>query len=267
MPRKEMLKIYFPLYSLFGGAAYDFSTIKNGELFLSYPNNFNDPFDGAIIIDQSEFVKEFLKRRLDDNLVSAVFSEIVKDDSADAFDLIAKHNFMRKTFSYCKNLYSDKCEILLDIDVDKLKEECFNLYNEYIESIKKIRNEYGVACFTTNAPQNNMVMWAHYANNYRGFCCKFEFDYYDVDTPRDTKGTANILKHFYKVVYTKKFPFIDVKRLFNYPPNESHKNKYIYRFIERTLTLKHTQWKYENEYRVIIHKDSRLFEKTFSRNK
>ena len=34
MPRREMLKIDFPLYSIFGGAAYDFSTIKNGELFL-----------------------------------------------------------------------------------------------------------------------------------------------------------------------------------------------------------------------------------------
>ena len=63
MPRKETLKICFPLYSLFGGAAYDFSTIKNGELFLSYPQNFNDPFDGTILIDQTEFIKEFLCRR------------------------------------------------------------------------------------------------------------------------------------------------------------------------------------------------------------
>jgi hypothetical protein len=32
------------------------------------------------------------------------------------------------------------------------------------------------------------------------------------------------------------------------------------------LTLKHEQWSYENEYRIIIHKDSKLFKKTFSKN-
>lgn len=266
MPRKETLKICFPLYSLFGGAAYDFSTIKNGELFLSYPQNFNDPFDGTILIDQTEFIKEFLCRRFGEDFVSTVFSEITADKSANAFDWISQYNFAKKAFPNCKIPRSDKCQILSNIDADKLKEECTDLYNNYIESIKKIRNEYGVACFTTNAPQSNMVMWAHYANNYKGFCCEFEFNYYDVDTSRDTKGTSNILKHFHKVTYTKNFPFLDVKKLLDYSPDELNNNKYIYKFVEKSLTLKYKQWKYENEYRIIIHKDSKLFKKTFSKN-
>ena len=88
MPRREMLKIDFPLYSIFGGAAYDFSTIKNGELFLSYPDNFNDPFDGAILIDQTEFLKEILRRKFDDVFVSTLFSEASKNNFTDIFDFI-----------------------------------------------------------------------------------------------------------------------------------------------------------------------------------
>lgn len=266
MPRKKILKISFPLYSLFGGAAYDFSTIKNGDLFLSYPQNFNDPFDGAILIDQNEFTKEFLTRRFDERFVSIASSELQKHKSLDIFSLIDQYNFTRSNAPYGLPLYSDECSIFADIDTAKLKEEIAILYDSYIREIKKVRDEYGVACFTANAPQHNMVMWAHYANNYRGFCCEFVFDYYDADTIRDTKGTSNVLRHFHRVIYTKSFPFLNVKKLLDIPVEELHKNKYIHRFIERVLTLKHKQWNYENEYRIIIHKDSSHFKKVFDKN-
>lgn len=267
MPQREMLKIDFPLYSIFGGAAYDFSTIKNGELFLSYPDNFNDPFDGAILIDQTEFLKEVLRRRFNDKFVSTLFSEAPKNNFTDIFEFIKQYNFALTELPDALIMYSDDCSMFENIDANKLKQECLALYNDYIKTIRKIRNEYGVACFTTNTPETNMVMWAHYADNYKGFCCKFEFDYYDVDTPRDKKGTGNILKRFHKVTYTKQIPFIDVKEILKYSPEELGKSTYIHRFIEKVLTLKHEQWSYENEYRIIIHKDSKLFKKTFTQNK
>ena len=266
MSRRKMLEIYFPLYSMFGGAAYDFSTIKNGELFLSYPNNFNDPFDGAILINQIEFLKEVLRRQFNDKFVSTLFSEASKNHFTDIFEFIKQYSFALTELPDALIMYSDDCSMLANIDANKLKQDCLALYNDYIKAIGMIRNEYGVACFTKNTPETNMVMWAHYADNYKGFCCKFEFDHYDVDNPRDKKGTGNILKYFHEVTYTKQFPFIDVKKILKYSPEELGKSKYIHKFIENVLTLKHEQWSYEKEYRIIIHKDSKLFKKTFSKN-
>lgn len=111
-----------------------------------------------------------------------------------------------------------------------------------------------------------MVMWAHYADNYKGFCCEFEFDYYDVGTTLDIKGTSNIFNHFHKITYTKKFPIIDVKKLLDYSPDNLKNSKYIYRFVEKTLKLKHKQWAYEREFRLIIHKNSKFFKKIFDKN-
>ena len=267
MTQKNIHEFDFPIYSMFSGAFYDFSTIKNGELFLSYPDNFNDPFDGAILIDQTDFLKEILRRKFDDVFVSTLFLEASKKHSTDIFDFIKLYNFALTELPEALIMYSDDCSRFANIDANKLKQECLALYNDYIEAIRKIRNEYGVACFTTNTPDTNMVMWAHYADNYKGFCCKFEFNHYNVDAPRDKKGTGNILKHFHEVSYTKQFPFIDVKEILKYSPEELGKSKYIHKLIEKVLTLKHEQWSYENEYRIIIHKDSKLFKKTFTKNK
>ncbi|MBQ7789589.1 MAG: DUF2971 domain-containing protein [Clostridia bacterium] len=257
--------ISFPLYSLFSGEVYDFSTIKNGELFLSYPRNFNDPFDGAILIDLNEFIKEYLSRRFGEDIVTIIL-EFSNDKSEDVFSLLSRYKTVKTSIPICAEIYPEEFDFFSNIDVNKLKEDCLNLYNDYIIKIKEFRNEYGVACFTSNLPENNMVMWAHYANNYKGFCCKFEFDYYNVNTNRDTNGTANILKHFHKITYTNKIPCLNAKKLLDCPLDKIKTSKYINGFVKKALTLKHKQWKYENEYRIIIHKDSKFFEKTFNKN-
>lgn len=266
MPRKEILKISFPLYSLFSGAVYDFSTIRNAEMFLSYPLNFNDPFDGAILIDKNEFVNEYLIKLYGDNFVSVATSILGKSSFTDIFTLIEMYNLIRKENLCCMPEYLKEGDIFFGINAETVKKECFALYDAYIAEIKEVRNEYGVACFTANAPETNMAMWAYYANNYKGFCCKFEFDYYNVDTNFDTKGTSDLLKHFYKIKYTKKIPYLEARKLLSCPLNKVGKSKYIRNFVEKVLTLKNTQWKHENEYRLIIHKNSKLFPKTFHKN-
>lgn len=117
MPRKKTIKITYPLYTLFSGKAYNFSTIKKGDLFLAYPNTFNDPFDGAILVDQMEFIKEYLRRRFGESFVSIGYKEVFEKNLPDIFALIDQYNYLAKRMAFALSSYSKECELFLNIDV------------------------------------------------------------------------------------------------------------------------------------------------------
>ena len=243
------------LYSMFKGEDYDYDTIEKGEIFLSFPKKFNDPFDCAILIDKLSFERAFIKRELGEDFVNNspfedVFRAISFYNNCNAF---VPKKVLERDFSSFEG-----------VQTDGLKEKCDNLYNEYSKALDDIKNEYGVACFTTNLPQKNMVMWAHYANNYKGFCCQFELDFYDIDTNRDKKGTYRFAQHFRAVEYADSFVsnFVDVDQLLECNPEELKNNPYIRNFIEESFYKKYTQWSYENEHRLVINKNDTAFEKT-----
>lgn len=83
--------------------------------------------------------------------------------------------------------------------------------------------------------ENNLLMWAHYANNHKGICVGYEI-----------KIDSDILLK--KIKYTG----MEIKR---------KNSEDIFENMEKILTLgdsffiKHKNWSYENEYRI-VHLDS-----------
>ncbi len=61
-----------------------------------------------------------------------------------------------------------------------LDEKVIKKYNYPIEIIKELQNQYLngflIGCFTENDVCNCMPMWAHYANNHRGFCVEYKIN-------------------------------------------------------------------------------------------
>lgn len=113
-----------------------------------------------------------------------------------------------------------------------------------------------VTCLTSNGV-NSMPMWAHYANNHKGFCV--EYDMRDRENLKLTSTT-------FPVQYTNKR--VDITDLMDYQSKkiigtiESHialgKKEIIYNdltlvFMESFFNnIKHETWSYENEYRCIV---------------
>jgi Protein of unknown function (DUF2971) len=99
-------------------------------------------------------------------------------------------------------------------------------FNSFIEGIKPS----GV--FSVSEKKNDLLMWAHYADSYKGFVIGYHCE------PR-MKSDGD--KYLIKVSYSKKYPKFHVRDLLDDPK----------RCLRIMSTHKGMQWKYEEEWRLI----------------
>lgn len=102
---------------------------------------------------------------------------------------------------------------------------------------KIVCNQSGILCLTKNI--NSIIMWSHYANSHKGFCVGFKtskiIELIDCFRSKYLK-----LYDLDKVDYKKEYPKIDK---FTLSGNEINKIP---------LTIKSSEWTYEEEYRLIL---------------
>ena len=116
--------------------------------------------------------------------------------------------------------------------LDKMKEEKFAI----LDKIKEIRNE------------ENLQMWAHYANNHQGYCIKYKIDN---------------KKAFFKIMYEdNRIPTLSIPLNLYKKKKKSDKQKSETKLLEKyrylfilLLNIKHSSWSNEKEYRLICSKE------------
>jgi hypothetical protein len=138
--------------------------------------------------------------------------------------------------------------------------------NDYLRSINF--NNEKIFCLTKS--YDNFLMWSHYAESHRGFCIEFE-DYTDEELeelkskkifPKDApneklaiirnakpvqyKSTEEI-EEFVKNIPLKETDFMEY---YNSLKTIEEKNNLISK-IQHTSFIKHLDWKYEKELRII----------------
>lgn len=97
-----------------------------------------------------------------------------------------------------------------------------------------------VCCFSEHV--DNFLMWSHYANCYNGIC--IEYDLQEIDK-------TNTLS---PVIYTE-----ELIRARDFMTKEEFNNnisKGLFEAAIRAVISKHSQWSYENEWRIIKALDS-----------
>ena len=151
---KKIFK-YYPVSKL------SFKSLKSQTVYFASPRNFNDPYDCAI---------------------SVQFIDLTDEELNEMRDFFLKNREMPES---TKKVFSNSP-----------KEE---LKNKFCASVNKILTEYkedflnerGVCCFTEN--NDNLLMWSHYADIYKGFCLEFDTNY-------------EPFNKIEKVVYSKEMP-------------------------------------------------------------
>lgn len=118
--------------------------------------------------------------------------------------------------------------------------ECGGVARFAREDKENLRRVTGVSCFTTKP--GNSPMWAHYADNHQGIC--LEWDFPDIGEHfRLPNGVAKVIPLVLQpVTYTNERP---VTRMFA----DSIQAGGV---IADSVITKSTDWKYENEYRLIM---------------
>jgi hypothetical protein len=89
--------------------------------------------------------------------------------------------------------------------------------------------QFGVVCLTPRL--DNLLMWAHYANNGQGFCIEYEVDW-DHQTP-DIR--------YVPVQYSSAVPELCFSEAMFTP----------HQFLQRVIASKHSDWAYEQEVRLV----------------
>ena len=190
----EQNKIVPPrfLFKYYKNLEYEEDVLEHDRLHLDLPSGYNDVFDSARVVDDSE---------LDFILYNNQLDSIVKYTQCD---------YKKQVFEIL-NSCSIKLLHLSDVFAFLLQN---NIPSEIVESIKVrfceiLRNSQAfnnkIICFTEN--RESLLMWAHYADHLKGVCLCF-------DTWKDTK----LFSHVYKVDYTR---FRNRERNYNFYFNKS----------------------------------------------
>jgi len=159
------------------------SDLFDGNIYLSKPSEFNDPFDGVPRIDIPEFWEKVGRRML--------FKSSGIDLSLDG-----------------------------SIKEKKLIEQCIAEFTQ--DSMR-------VACFSEK--WDSLLMWAHYASSYKGFCIEY-----------DTKKIPSNIRRFL-------LPVIYQSSIYDSTNDFTGRQYNSFNF----LFFKSLEWEYENEWRIAVY--------------
>ena len=162
--------------------------ISNGLIYLSSPNDFNDPFDCdmkyrindkfvALMLlytfhENQGLIDIVLKRILKNAILIKIYRKIILYSLKKAEKNALKH----WKFSSCILVYKS---ILRKINKNKELHRGFIQIKEdgslkAKDAFSIFRNNCRIACFSEK--NDDILMWAHYADSNKGICIKFEVE-------------------------------------------------------------------------------------------
>lgn len=175
----EQCKTNLPrfLYKFYRNLEYAKDVIENDRLHLDMPSGYNDVFDSARVIDESEF--DFV---LYNNQIDSIVRYAPCEYKNLVFELLT---LCPSTLLYLSDVFAYLIQNNIPCDVvGKIK----SLFCQYLRNTQPFNNR--IICFTRN--KKSLLMWAHYAEHLKGVCLCF-----------DTKKDPELFKHVYKVDYTR----------------------------------------------------------------
>lgn len=188
------------------------------------------------------------------------------------FDIIYKKAPKELKSAYTKMQIELFCRLIARVEEEisfEIIEQVFfekRKLESILEEIKKVRDEQfvpafqcflqdlRVTCFSVSG-WDNQLMWAHYANSYRGICIEYDFSKitFDMGSLREVRysDTRPILS-----LRSIGLKAIDVMKMLNDPIKEyalkrAALNDENINFIIEQLTVKNSLWAYEQEWRLI----------------
>ncbi|EJT6665860.1 DUF2971 domain-containing protein [Clostridium perfringens] len=228
-------------------------SIENNTIWCSSPLNFNDPYDCALFINSHSILENNIesivpnldykeieevaadKNSYSDNIevcVEEILMEKFKIDlgNMEGYTTVTKE-LLHKMYDYMKKNCNIKKGNEKNFDIDAIR-SVIEIFKEDVDNIVQsefdsIRNNLAIACLSET--NDNILMWSHYANNHKGICLEYDFE------------EINNISTIFPVIYSNNTCDISDDIL-----NEN------YNFIIQKVLTKAENWKYENEWRIVV---------------
>lgn len=179
--------------------SYHKRMLTESEVFLASPANLNDPFDASLPFrySQAEMTPE------------NIFKKLIE---------VARRDWPEKSESELHTLAYER-------QMSGVFEDGSYWKDVHVETKNNVHQSFGILSLARN--NDNLLMWAHYANGHKGFCV-------GLDTDILYKTVKGILG---PVIYDDVFPELP---LFGGTTQS----------ILKMLTTKSVHWRYEEEFRL-----------------
>ena len=200
------------------------------SIWFSKPIMFNDPFDSNLKING--FERYF-------NCLPLYVNALGKNK--------LNEEYFQKTISNLKLQGKTETEIIEQIESDLISKDYPSLRMQFYELTKsydEISQSAGLLSLTSK--NNNLLMWAHYANNHEGICLEFS-----TTEPSERAKICTLADNSmtFKVDYIDYYPRALDMKLFD----STHVDR-----IRNLFLLKSKEWEYEEEWRVINKEGDKL---------
>ena len=204
-------KPYMPLFKYYSNPDYVKDAILNNRIHLEKPCDYNDIYDSSFYMNKDSLSVINIGPR--DNALKALERSLPVDDK----ERINKTDLT--TFEE-----NDKISKLMDIfckqNPDVNRESIENNFIQLISNNKlQQAPNIRLSCFSER--NDSLLMWAYYANNYRGYCVEF-----------DMSLDETLKNNLHKVQYSRCY--------------ENHFGTFDNYFI------KAESWQHEQEWRIAI---------------
>jgi hypothetical protein len=247
------------LFKFFPPSTYSLLSIENQTIYLSVPQNFNDPFDSFLRSEEDTYIKSNLLKEIRKlNILSD--TECSSKLTRDEYYAIQNSNTHYKYNPRYKK-QGDRFDSVINNLITRkenpirsqLRELVRRIAHTYTDKIKVLNaNSIGISCFSTFSNEKelleNVTMWSHYADHHRGFCVEY-------DTSRENiKNREEIICSLFPVTYTSKVPILSVSNLTKIDLDSEYVeiNKALMKSIYKTYMTKSRFWSYEKEWRLIM---------------
>jgi len=192
------------------------TVLEDGLIRFTQPASFNDPFElkpEILSLSATPYTQESIERQYSD-----VFRAV--------YELLAPEKKSSMSFE----------QAVASIDKSQLFGSVSSMIGAQTGFVKSklhsfLGSQIGILSLTENP--HNLLMWAHYANEHKGYLIGFDSEHEFFDQRLSVRDHLRCLR---KVNYSKNMPILDITRI---------------RSIDE-LMVKGIDWCYEQEWRMVL---------------
>lgn len=171
-------------------------------------------------------------------------SDAANDENSKRLKTLSENKLWLSEFSKFNDIFETKN---LYTDIDKLKQNGYD--DKDIEQIRFIQSliekSYKATSFSGHL-KDCMPMWAHYANNYKGFCVEYE-----------VINAKSVFPVFYESARNKSTIYARILHSIcqcESNPTKANQDNALQEamLLQLSYCIKHKSWEYENEYRILL---------------
>ncbi len=215
------------IFKFRSGNENDIEALSSDFIWFADIESLNDPYEGY-----ARFNSDDVSDSLREHFLENVYSLEPREDMAPHEEVAQKKVALGTDFA--------------DYIDSKAIESVRNYYKEHRDDYKVLSVSLQKDSHDFPAPLNNMLMWSHYANGFKGFCIEFDAELL-VNTIVD-RNSAQIGTSKIQYAIDGKLPTVNLKTFMEASISGDLNSSFE---ILTSFTKKEQSWSYENELRLI----------------